>query len=241
MTKAFFKQLTRIQDDTELKEHIIAVQTKAFAIYPYPCIRAFNSTRLKLACLPAYEQLLKLVGNDIRKAVQDGYPVQNTLASDLQKGLWDLGHELFRSTPETFSTHFIEGSPVLLECVPPFTKSSQLSAAPPTLSKVKTLNELHEHVSVLYVGAFFHLFNEQQQEGIARALAGLLSPEPGSVIIGAQGGSSKKVGRSCGKVYLGNIEVKAQLRHELGGDDYFGMWPGNQDPMRILEWSVTRL
>lgn len=37
--KAFFKKETRIEDDDELKKHIIAVQTKAFPVclYPYWC------------------------------------------------------------------------------------------------------------------------------------------------------------------------------------------------------------
>ncbi|TFY62957.1 hypothetical protein EVG20_g6512 [Dentipellis fragilis] len=98
---AFFKEQTGILDDDKLKQHIIAAQAEAFAVYPYPCIRRFAFAKLKIAKLPAYPALLKLgkeregaifldigccFGNDVRKAVADGYPVQNAIASDLQPG-----------------------------------------------------------------------------------------------------------------------------------------------------------
>jgi hypothetical protein len=35
----FFKAQTKIQDDEELKNHIVVVRDKAFKIYPYPCIK----------------------------------------------------------------------------------------------------------------------------------------------------------------------------------------------------------
>lgn len=171
---------------------------------------------------------------------------------------------MFRSTPETFPTHFIEGdvfNPKFLEVVPPFAKNCLPTAAFPTLSGVKTLNDLQGHVSALFVGAFFHLFTEQEQERIARALAGLLSPEPGSMILGAHGGAPKKgiwnPARSDYQMFRhspeswkdlwegifgkGNVEVQARITREEGGNDFFGTWPGNDDPYYVLEWSVTRL
>ncbi|KAF5375599.1 hypothetical protein D9757_008564 [Collybiopsis confluens] len=275
----FLKEEIGILDSEELKKHIIAVQTKAFAIYPYPCIRIFEFTRLRLGRHPAYKQLLKLgeerkdgilidlgtcFGNDIRKAVQDGYPVKNTLATDLRKGLWDLGHEMFRSSPETFQTNFIEGdvfNTQFLECLPLFTLKSPPSTSPPSLDTVKTLNALHGHVSAFYTGAFFHLFDEQQQAHISRALAGLLSPIPGSMILGVHGGSSSK-GYWCPTastykmfchspeswkelwrdIFEGeNVEVQAELRQGAGGADFFDTFPGNHNPYHFMEWSVRRL
>ncbi|CCM02021.1 uncharacterized protein FIBRA_04097 [Fibroporia radiculosa] len=41
---AFFKSQTGIQDDEALKQHIISVQTEAYKVYPYPCIRMFAFT-----------------------------------------------------------------------------------------------------------------------------------------------------------------------------------------------------
>jgi len=74
--EAFFKLETGIQDTEELKKHIFEVQEVAYKVrcylngistdsnivfrvqvYPYPCIRSFRFTRLKLAKLPAYPRI----------------------------------------------------------------------------------------------------------------------------------------------------------------------------------------
>ena len=36
---AFFKAQTKIQDDVELNNHIAAIRAKAYAFYPYACIK----------------------------------------------------------------------------------------------------------------------------------------------------------------------------------------------------------
>jgi hypothetical protein len=76
--RAFFKAQTRIDDDEDLKRHILAVQKKAYKIFPYPCIHSFGFTwyvlllasscmtpyfetiRLGITWLPAYERVRKL-------------------------------------------------------------------------------------------------------------------------------------------------------------------------------------
>jgi hypothetical protein len=47
-------------------------------------------------------------------------------------------------------------------------------------------------VSAIHASSFFHLFGEEKELYVARALAGLLSPEPGSVIFGLHVGSPDK-------------------------------------------------
>ncbi|KAL6304242.1 hypothetical protein BKA93DRAFT_879740 [Sparassis latifolia] len=64
-----------------------------------------------------------LVANDIRKAVINDYPVENAIASDLEADFWRLGHQLFKSTAETFSVRFVPGDALdanFLKQVPPF-------------------------------------------------------------------------------------------------------------------------
>ncbi|KAE9386147.1 hypothetical protein BT96DRAFT_928414 [Gymnopus androsaceus JB14] len=242
--KTFFKKETGIQDDAALKEHMIAVQIKAFAL-----------SRLYLRHLPAYEQLLKLgkerkdailidlgccFGTDIRQAVQDGYPVQNTLSLDLHKSLWELGHELFRSTPQSFSMSFIEGDILntgFLSAVS--TKDSPLANTAPFLGSITSLNDLRSHVSAVYTGNFFHLFSETQQGQIARGLAGLLSPDPGSMILGIHGGRpTNGFWAPAGSDLKDILPLTRKLE---GGDSFFGMYPENKDPYLPMEWSVTRL
>ena len=44
----------------------------------------------------------------------------------------------------------------------------------------------------MHVSSLFHIFNEEKQLHLARALAGLLSPESGSVIFGRHVGNHEK-------------------------------------------------
>jgi hypothetical protein len=81
--EAFFKSETGIQDTEELRRHIIEVQEDAYKVsrcsrtdqikstqgsnillrvqvYPYPCVRGFRFTRLRIARTPAYPHVLEL-------------------------------------------------------------------------------------------------------------------------------------------------------------------------------------
>lgn len=211
---AFFKQQTGIQDDELLKQHIFEKQAEAFEVYPYPCIRRFAFTKLKISRLFPYKQFLQLgqtrknaiyldigccFGNDPRKAIADGYPIDNVIASDLKKEFWDIGHQLFNSSFEAFPVPFIAGDafdPNHLAIVPPFTQSNPPSSSAPDLKTLTSLNPLHGHVSAIHASSFFHLFREAQQQHLAQALAGLLSPQPGSIIFGQHGALPVKGFRS---------------------------------------------
>jgi len=108
----------------------------------------------------------------------------------LGKGFWDLGHKLFRTTPETFSAKFLGGDAFddahlsLTAPVP--------SGPPPPVASVNTLTELRGHISVIHASAFFHLFNEEKQFELCKRLAALLDPRPGSIIFGSHGGMPVK-------------------------------------------------
>jgi len=109
-------------------------------------------------------------------------------------GFWDLGHELFRTTPETYPAKFLAGdifddthfSPTAL--VPP--------GPPPPVSSVNTLTELRGHVSAVYASLLFHLFDEEKQFELGKRLAGLLDPRPGSIIFGSHSAGTVKGQRS---------------------------------------------
>jgi len=226
---------------------------------------------------PAYPRLLKIgkerkgaifldigccFGNDLRKAIADGFPAENAIASDLHEEFLQLGHQLFKTTPEQLPAHFIPGNALsqeFLKTVPPFYSLSETPVA--DLSTLTTLSPLHGHVSVILASSFFHLFDEPQQLELARALAGLLSPEPGSFIFGEQGAKPVKGYRTeappradgtfqfChspetwselwdGVVFKkGTVKVEAMLkevqRKDLTDDKDARFW--------VMVWSVTRL
>jgi hypothetical protein len=176
---------------------------------------------------------------------------------------WDFGHALFRSNQETFPVPFIGGDvfddayiseqPVL------HTGSSPSGPRPMDLHALKSLKELHGHVSALYAGSFFHLFDEAGQKRIARRLASLLSPEPGSMLIGVHHGmpehgilqldptyqmfcySPHSWKEMWENVFAGTkVEVRVGLKAH-GGKDYYGTWPKNTRELFMMWWSITRV
>lgn len=207
----FFKAQTGIQDEEELKKHVVHVQQEAWKVHQYGCIRGFVFTRFKISRLPAYKQLLKLgkeregaifldvgccFGNEIRKAVSDGFPGENTIGTDLHADFFELGNKLFKSD---FPGHFIPGDALdsnFLKTVPPFYSAPETPR--PDLRSLKTLTPLLGHVSAINASSFFHLFDEPQQLEVGHALAGLLSPEPGSLIFGEHAGRPVKGYRTDG-------------------------------------------
>ena len=174
----------------------------------------------------------------------------------------NLGHELFRTTQETYPIAFIPGDvfdPDHLEVVPPVASAhasagGSPSGPAPDLRSLTSLNPLHGRVSAIHVSSFFHLFDEERQLYVARALAGLLSPEPGSMIVGLQIG------------FLAEKGFELSVRRGDHGtwchspESWTQLWDGvvfekgvvnvqtklvqveRQDTtLKVLVWSVTRL
>ncbi|KAI0257018.1 hypothetical protein BJV78DRAFT_1116611 [Lactifluus subvellereus] len=273
--RAFLKEQTGIQDDDELKAHVLRLQAEAYKVFPYPCIQRFNFARPKISRLPPYQDLLKLgrerngaifldigscFGTDVRKAIADGYPMENVITSDLCQDYADLGHKFFRTTRETYPVAFLPGDvfdPKHLEVVPPYTSANASTGPALALRSLTSLNPLHGRVSAIHVSSFFHLFNEEKQLHVGRALAGLLSPGPGSMIFGRHAALPEKGSRQSereghrmfchspaswtnlwdGQVFeKGLVKVQTDLL-EIPFDV-------NRLPMRystILIWSVVRL
>ncbi|KAG2079285.1 hypothetical protein BDR04DRAFT_1086505 [Suillus decipiens] len=204
----FFKAQTGIDGDEDLKKHILEVQAKAYKVAPYPCIHAFFFLRLNLSDLSVYEQILELgrkrpnavlldigccFGTDARKAAADGFPAKNIIASDVLNEFLQLSHELFKTTPASYPGCHLPGDvfdPAFLSVVGPSNDTSPTPAI--DLSSLKSLNPLHGRISAINAISFFHLFNEEKQLHVARALAGLLSAQPGSIICGQQVGAVEK-------------------------------------------------
>ncbi|EIW76285.1 hypothetical protein CONPUDRAFT_111132, partial [Coniophora puteana RWD-64-598 SS2] len=205
---AFLKEQLGLEDNEVLKQHIMKIQQKAYAVAPYPCIRLFAFTEIDIITYPAYKELLRIgherlgaiflemascFGQEARKVVADGFPVAQVVLSDLQRELMELGHEFFQTSPLTFPAHMVPGdafSPSMLEIRPP--AYAPPNTPYPDLNTLSSLNPLSGHVSAIHASKFFHLFDEAKQKHLARALGGLLSPEPGSIIFGAHVSAKEK-------------------------------------------------
>ena len=176
----------------------------------------------------------------------------------------DLGHKLFKTTPETYPIAFVPGDifyPKHIQVVPPFTAANAPTGPAPDLHSLTSLNPLHGRVSAIHASLLFHIFSEEKQLHLSRALAGLLSPEPGSMIFGLHIGLAERgfmsytLGDSrllfChspeswvemwdGLVFeKGVVKVRTKLVH-VERKDFKGDEVSSQS-LAILLWSVTRL
>ncbi|VDC02710.1 unnamed protein product [Peniophora sp. CBMAI 1063] len=223
----FLKIQTGITDEEQLKARVQDVQRRAYAVYPYVCIHRFAFTRLKIANHFAYPQLLALpksrpraiflevgccFGQDLRKAIADGYPAKDTIASDLRQGFWDVGLDLFTAVPPP---PFVQADVFELN-----KETSAPTPEPPAdLSTLTSLTPLRAHVAAIHASSVFHLFDFEQQEAFARALASLLSNEPGSMIFGVHSGQPVK--KTVKRLINGAGE-----QHAHSPDSWREMWEG---------------
>lgn len=263
---AFFKRQTGLQDEGALKAHIIDVQKEAYQVIPYPCIGGFDFLHPNMSKLHIYNHILKrgsegailldvgsCFGVDVRKAVEDGFPAHNIIASDIKEAFSELGRRLFKSSSEPIL--FIPGDifdPAFLSISRP--ASSVPEGTMPDIQTLQSLNDLHGRVGVIHTSKLFHLFDEMKQLELARALGGLLSCESGSTICGTHTIASEKgivhhtvLGidlsyfchsqESWAGLWDGVVFEKGQVKVEMTTStiDVGGF------PFCLLHWSVTRL
>ncbi|KAI1788614.1 hypothetical protein LXA43DRAFT_1183838 [Ganoderma leucocontextum] len=205
------KQYTGIHDNEQVKAHIINIQKEAYPIMPYQCIRFFSFAASRIhEIVSNYDHILKLgkdrdgaifldvgtcFGTDLRKVVTDGWDAKNVVATDINPDFWAMGHKLFHTDPTSFPAMFVPGNALTdehLQIFPILPTGSAANTPRPDLPSLTSLNPLRGHVSAIYLGNVFHLFTEQEQVRLARGLAGLLSPELGSVITGWHAGAPQK-------------------------------------------------
>ena len=176
---------------------------------------------------------------------------------------WDIGHKLFKTTPDSFPVPFLAGDAfdsafLALEPIP----ASPPTTPCPDISTLTTLTPLVGRLSAIHASSFFHLFTEEKQLELAKRLAALLSPEPGSVIFGMHGGRPEK-GLRIEAVRANSHGVRMfchspESWEELWQKDVFGegkvkVWtklfeverddllPVGSGKFYFLVWSVTRL
>ncbi|KAF7329616.1 hypothetical protein MKEN_00224600 [Mycena kentingensis (nom. inval.)] len=188
----FFKAQTGIVKPEEIEDHIVAIQKRAYEaslsfrnLHPPAELAAGPSVQLhphfqlhEMCHLPAYREAVQTLieredgmfldvgcffGTDVRKLVSDGIAPEKIIVCDIVREFWDMGHELFKSTPSSFPIMFHQGD--ILD--PAFLSAHQAK------------------LTAIHISFVFHLFPEPTQRALAHRLASFLSPLPGSVIFGA--------------------------------------------------------
>ncbi|GJJ06970.1 hypothetical protein Clacol_001168 [Clathrus columnatus] len=197
-----FKQSTGYRNEADLKAHILRIQADAYAMCPYPCIRLFSFTQLAVTEYPYYKSIIRQgrldpnailleigvgFGNDIRKMIYDGYPIEKVVVMDKNQKLWEIGHRLFCSTPRTFPVKFIRGDIFDQSVLSDYTSPS---LSQPNIHSLDTLTPLKEHATTITLQMVFHLFDLKRQYLLAKRVASLLSSAPNSLIVGRQMGDA---------------------------------------------------
>ena len=159
----------------------------AWEIFPWPCIGEFWFISLGLSLHPSYQSLLTrlrspstperfldlgtCLGQDLRKLVFDGVPVQSVYGSDVFSDFERVSHELFHDA-DTFKDRFIGASI--------FDEDTDNAL-------VKTKGTW----DVISIVKFLHIFDWATQIRACKIILKLLSRKPGSMVIGAQTGSTE--------------------------------------------------
>jgi SAM-dependent methyltransferase len=136
-------------------------------------------------------------GQEVRKLVFDGAPSQNTYGADLSEELISTGYDLFKDRDKLQTTFM----------------------AADIFDDLSPLSKLAGQIDIIYTGAFFHLFNLNEQERIALRIVRLLAPRPGSMLVGQQTGADSpgEYSRSSDKGGRKSFRHNAQSWKELWG------------------------
>ncbi len=139
----------------------------------------------------------------VQVSVSTSRPSQNVLPNSIPLGVkefWDIGHQLFRSTPESFPVHFVAGDILDPSFVSPrdpvYDDESPSVDANVSIPELRSLTPLLGRVSFIHTASLFHLFSEADQLVVAKRFASLLSPALGSMIFGWHAGRLVKGFRS---------------------------------------------
>jgi hypothetical protein len=175
---------------------------------------------------------------------------------------WEYGHQLFKSTPETFPVAFIPGDvfdPAFISLRGPFLSITDVKeTVTPPLSTLSSLIPLQGKISAIHMSSFFHLFPEDRQLQLAKIVSSLLSPEKGSVIFGQHVGMPVK-GYTGRDVKHNEVErfchspeswMQMWVEDVFGGKDEDGndrvkveteLISTGDEKFGLLKWSVMRL
>ncbi|KAF2656734.1 hypothetical protein K491DRAFT_596431 [Lophiostoma macrostomum CBS 122681] len=198
----------------DVESHVLKIRDEAWNVFPYPCIGQFRFVDLSLNTTAEYPEILQRLsqgqqlldmaccfGQEIRQLAADGAPSENIYGCDLRSEYISLGYKLFRDQ-DTLRTKF------LLADI--FDPTSQLA-------------DLSGHFDIIYTGSFFHLWGYEDQVKASKAVAALLRPEKGSMIVGRQVGSVDALEHEygnggTGKMYRHNVESLQKMWKEIGED-----------------------
>lgn len=124
---------------------------------------------LKSASEPAFLDVGACLGQDVRKLIHDGAPAVSVAGAELSPTFIQLGHELFRDSPEKVAM-------VQANILEPLTEGGPLG-------------KFRGRLRVVQLGMILHLFTWEEQINAFENAIALLRDEPGVLIIGQATGN----------------------------------------------------
>jgi SAM-dependent methyltransferase len=208
--KSFLETYSSIPSN-DVVEHIVNLRNEAWKIHPYPCIGQFRFLEPGIDDCNEYAEVIERLrngqklldmaccfGQTTRRLVADGAPSENIYGCDLQSSFIDLGYKLFNDR-DKLRTKFLVADI--------FDPSSPLK-------------DLQGSVDMVYTGSFFHLWGLQGQREVSKAVALLLRPTSGSMIVGRQMGAvdAHEKTSDTGTMFRHNADSFKKLWKEIGDD-----------------------
>ncbi|KAL8644840.1 MAG: hypothetical protein Q9210_007044 [Variospora velana] len=218
-----------------IEEHIYKIRDEAWEIFPWPCVGEFWFLSLGLSLHPRYRGLLdrllrgkggasttKLLdlgtclGQDLRKLVADGAPLDSLWGSDYFSEYEAAGHGLFRDA-DRFRNRFI---------VADLYDESDASVLQKTAGTWDVINII----------MFLHIYDRTTQLRACKRILQLLSPATGSMVIGAQSATTEPGELRLKPPMVAEGEEKTVYRHSL--ETFTEMWKevGRDERVKLDIW-----
>jgi hypothetical protein len=200
----------------QVNDHVDTIRQRAFDIFPYPCIGMYRFLDLGLTKTGVYDEIIQRLqhgehlldlgccfGQELRQLIASGAPPENLHGSDLRQEFVNLGYELFTDKGR-------EGSKISWHLGNVFDDEAAAWV------------ELKGVPSIVYTGAFFHLFDRDEQVLVAKRVVSLLKDEPNVLLLGRQvGNDNAGVFEASGYVgekqrYRHNVQSWTEFWDEIG-------------------------
>jgi SAM-dependent methyltransferase len=107
-------------------------------------------------------------GQDVRKLIYDGAPVENVFGAELRRDFLELSYDLFHDQTSV--------------------EKQLLTGDIFDISSSSELSNLAGKMDIVYASAFIHLFDWEGQVNCCIGLTKLLKPEKGALLFGSQAG-----------------------------------------------------
>ncbi|KAF1842254.1 uncharacterized protein K460DRAFT_370242 [Cucurbitaria berberidis CBS 394.84] len=192
-------------------EHVVNLRNEAWNVFPYPCIGQFRFLEPSFFGFDALPEVLERLcegqklldmaccfGQTVRELFAGGAPADNIYGCDLQPGFIELGYKLFKDRGK-LQTKFLIAD---------------------IFDPNSALEELRGQIDMVYAGSFFHLWGLDDQIKVSKAVATLLRPRQGSMILGRQIGAVEASEQTSptGTMYRHNVESLKKMWKEIGDD-----------------------